>query len=982
MNKFKIYNFSVLGAAALLAIFGVTIQYGATHKMESALANLQESQAMLDELEDSTSKILLLPLLYSSLGQSSHENNYYVNHDKLVETLKKESNTHKNADTINLAIQKFSNQLEFQMEIDKKIFDLARSDNFEAAKKLYYSLEAESSRNKINDNIKNLIQLHNEQINNINFEVALFSKWTQFLHIITLLLSGFLVYRSIQQQTNLNNHLNIFNHKLESLVTTRTKELDNAQSIAKIGSWNFNLVTGSLNWSSELYRIFEIIEPQSQDKLYNLYLQKIHPEDIQTLDHLINRAIEHGEDYVIDHRVSLDGGKRIKYVRGIGKVTKNEAGKTISLSGTCQDLTESKVTEIESTSILNTMSEGLVIQGHKGDIQKFNPGALLLLGLTADQLKGRTSMDPRWKAIKEDGSNFPGEEHPAIVALKTNKPVRNAIMGLTLPSGEERWIKINAIPFESPVERKVAVTFADITTILKKQKEIASLQEQNKLILASTGLGIWKLNIESNELEWDNSMHKLYGIVPEEFTGNFDFWKNTFSIENKQEAINEIEQALSGNKELDTIFEVNTKYGHKRYIASRATVIRNSSNKPTAMLGVSWDKTKEVLQGKSLKEALDFNDAIKQSAKFSIITTDLNGQITGFNLEAERILGYRAREIIGIKNLTHFHDLEEILSVANSISHEMKTQVPAGFETLVFKARKGNFDERKWNYLTKGGQKVPVTLNITGLYDSKNELYGFMGIAKDISHQVELEKSLALERTKSAQNAKLASLGEMAAGIAHEINNPLAIISGNILLLPKVKSDEEKFSAKLESLRKASDRIEKIVKGLKKFSRSSPNTELKNEILNEIVNEALVLTEAKAKRHSTPISVYLSPNLEILCDQVEIEQVLINLINNGIDAIKNSNERWLEIKGFEENNHVVLQIIDSGHGISEEVEKKLFEPFYTTKAVGEGTGLGLSIAKGILDNHKASFALNRNFTNTCFEIRFNNSKNSKVSNAV
>ena len=120
----------------------------------------------------------------------------------------------------------------------------------------------------------------------------------------------------------------------------------------------------------------------------------------------------------------------------------------------------------------------------------------------------------------------------------------------------------------------------------------------------------------------------------------------------------------------------------------------------------------------------------------------------------------------------------------------------------------------------------------------------------------------------------------------------------------------------------------------------------------------------------TPIEIQVPEDILIFCDPVEIEQVVVNMINNAIDAVKGQDMRWVKLIAFKADEQVLLQIQDSGPGISPEIEVKLFEPFFTTKPAGEGTGLGLSIAKGILDQHKASVRLNREFSNTCFEIAF------------
>ena len=111
-------------------------------------------------------------------------------------------------------------------------------------------------------------------------------------------------------------------------------------------------------------------------------------------------------------------------------------------------------------------------------------------------------------------------------------------------------------------------------------------------------------------------------------------------------------------------------------------------------------------------------------------------------------------------------------------------------------------------------------------------------------------------------------------------------------------------------------------------------------------------------------------NAQILCDEVEIEQVLVNLVNNAIDAVKDQPKKWVKVSLSDDAESVVLRVTDSGPGIPDSVRDKLFEPFFTTKSVGEGTGLGLSITKGILDEHKATIAVVTDSPNTCFEIKF------------
>ncbi len=246
----------------------------------------------------------------------------------------------------------------------------------------------------------------------------------------------------------------------------------------------------------------------------------------------------------------------------------------------------------------------------------------------------------------------------------------------------------------------------------------------------------------------------------------------------------------------------------------------------------------------------------------------------------------------------------------------------------------------------------------------------FVGTHLDVTQEQNLIREVENQRVKFIQTSKMAALGEMSAGIAHEINNPLAIISGTLHLIPRCANNEESLKARALTIQKACDRIIKIVKGLRKFSRSGEKINVGRASLKEIILESIGLTESKAKQNFVEVTVECDRSLELFCDEIAIEQVLINLLNNAIDAIRSLEHRWIKIKGFEDKTHYVLQIIDSGSGIPLDVQEKLFQPFFTTKAVGEGTGLGLSITKGILDEHKASITVINSSPHTCFEIRF------------
>jgi len=235
----------------------------------------------------------------------------------------------------------------------------------------------------------------------------------------------------------------------------------------------------------------------------------------------------------------------------------------------------------------------------------------------------------------------------------------------------------------------------------------------------------------------------------------------------------------------------------------------------------------------------------------------------------------------------------------------------------------------------------------------------------------EVETELDFERKKSMQASKLATVGEMSASIAHEINNPLAIIkaSAGTLIRKHEDMDKEKILKTLSSIEKSVDRITKIVSGLKKLSRRSGQDEFQKHSVVDIVNEVITLCEHRFKNKNIKLVQRLESHSKILCDDIEIEQVLVNLVNNAVDAVSELDEKWVRISLEEEGGHVKICVEDSGSGIPEDILNKIFDPFFTTKEVGKGTGLGMSISVRIAHNHQGELYYDKGSKNTKFCLK-------------
>jgi signal transduction histidine kinase len=239
------------------------------------------------------------------------------------------------------------------------------------------------------------------------------------------------------------------------------------------------------------------------------------------------------------------------------------------------------------------------------------------------------------------------------------------------------------------------------------------------------------------------------------------------------------------------------------------------------------------------------------------------------------------------------------------------------------------------------------------------------------------EREIRDQRAIANNVVKLATLGEMAGGIAHEINNPLHIIKGyNDILVDQLGQgimDREVLHRASLVIDKNTNRIARIVSSLLMFSRKGDQESLGLINLPKLIDQVVSITQPLAENHGIRFEVDLDELDEerpVEGSEVQIAQVLINIINNAIDAIVEHERRdpWIRVVGRADGDSVAIEVIDCGPGIPDEVASKMFEPFYTTKEVGKGTGLGLSMSLGIVEQHHGRLYLDKARPHTCFVV--------------
>ena len=738
--------------------------------------------------------------------------------------------------------------------------------------------------------------------------------------------------------------------------------LTEAQKIAKIGSWEFNIENSAQFWSEEHYKIFEIPKDQPKEKLYELYRSRIHPDDLATLDYYMQRALNEGLGFVYNHRVWLENGKRIKYVQGIARVVKDKNDKPKYLLGTCQDRTEFIKIQEENKLVLKMLKIGiwkysLTEKRFYWDESMFN-----LYEISPSEFEGTF---PEWlKLIKSDSKKVESDFNSAL----ESKIEYNSVLEIKVNFAKRKFIGNRAVLTEINASSNQFLygISCDNSSISLNENIIYEQKTLIENIFYNIPCMIFVKDYK-NDLRFkifNKAGEDLLGVPSNEIIGKTDY---DFFPKEQADFFTDKDKQTFISKKVEEIpkEEINTKLG-KRWLRTFKIPTYDANGNPSLLIGVSFDITNELIQQDKLKRLLDENIAILKSTNLSVITTDLKGIITGFNEESERILDYNSNEVIGKVNILQFFDQNEIKLFADN-SNEEKVD---SFSLLIKDANKGIYTEKQISYLSRSKNPTQVKLAISSLKNNENVIYGYMAIAKDMTNELLIQNKLDEERVKAVHNSKLISLGELSAGIMHEINNPLSIIAASVQLLKKSHDVPVQFANKCEQIEKAMSRILKIVSGLKRFSRSTENDLHELLYLSDIIREVLIITEGKVKYNSVDLKLNVVSEGKIVGDFVELEQVLINLINNAADAIKNLSEKWITLNLFNDGGEVVLQIIDSGNGVPKDLQEKIFNPFFTTKPKGEGTGLGLSISKSIIERHHGKLLINSNFKNTCFELRF------------
>ncbi len=497
----------------------------------------------------------------------------------------------------------------------------------------------------------------------------------------------------------------------------------------------------------------------------------------------------------------------------------------------------------------------------------------------------------------------------------------------------------------------------DITQRKRSEKRLKASEEDYKRLFQHVGCGVYVSSKEGKFLDANQALLDMLGYKNlEEFLG-IDITRDLYlRPEDRQKFQNMIER---DGKVIDYEVDFKLKNGEPIPVLLTSHVRYDLQGKVLGYEGIIVDQSQRKRMEQDLRKAEEFLKNIINSSLNPIVVADMKGVVLLMNESARKLGGYGGELPVGEVLAEDFYPP----GVAKGIMKKLRSPDFGGI---------GKLEPIEMMIMTSPGEEIPMEMTASIIYQDGKEV-ATMAIFQDLRPKIEAEKRLEKARVQLIQSEKLASIGRLAAGVAHEINNPLGGIVMYSHLALEDLSDDTSAYGNLQKVVIQAERCKKIVKGLLDFSRQhEPKIEAVDA--NEIIEGVFSLLESQALFHNIEIIKALDANLPpIMGDKSQLQQVFINLTLNAAEAMGDGGE--LNVGSSHRGDFVEIRFADNGCGIPPENVEKIFEPFFTTKSAKSGTGLGLSLSHGIITTHKGTITVESKINEgTTFTIRLPISK--------
>ena len=574
--------------------------------------------------------------------------------------------------------------------------------------------------------------------------------------------------------------------------------------------------------------------------------------------------------------------------------------------------------------------DGIILLDQEFRILFANQTASEIIGIPKEDLKKRDFFTVIGKQDKEflEGTIIRGEGIGQKLCTE---------MTIFTPQGETKDGEVCISCAKSGAEEiKTYVYIRDITERKKIQRALQESERKLRTLFERVRHGLFLSSKDGKFLDCNQALFEMLGYSSKkEFLG-IDIMKDLYLHPEDREIIQEKIERDGYVKDLEVEFK--KKDGETITVLLTGHPIKNGQGQTVGYEGINLDISERKRIENDLRKANDFLMNLIESSVDGIIVTDMKGNITIFNKGAEHLTGHKAEEVIGRMHITQIYPP----GVAKEVMKKLRSLEWGGVGRLL---------PLQFNVVNRAGEEIPIQLSASLIHDELGREMASVGIFTDLRPRITIEKKLEETYLQLVSSEKMASLGKLAAGIAHEINNPLGGILIFSSLIMEELPDEDPKRQDLARIVQEASRCKDIVKSLLEFARQT-GPKMEPTDINRAITDDLFFLENQALFHNIHIIKKLDPSLPFAHGNAgQLKQVFMNIIVNAAEAIHGSGTLTITTALAPGRKSVSVEFTDTGEGIPEENFTRIFDPFFTTKDIGKGTGLGLATSYGIIESH-------------------------------
>lgn len=774
----------------------------------------------------------------------------------------------------------------------------------------------------------------------IRFEIGL-----GLFSIIVLGLEFFLVFKVfLSQIKSKSEELEVNAHRLEE-----------AQEIAKIGNWNWDMREDIITWSDQNYKVF------GQRKEFKPNFERLNAlipeEDREPFQKDVERAISENVPHDFIHRIMLDNGNEIRYIHERGKVFYDKTGEPYRMAGTSQDVTDSFLKEksletknAEIQRILNLLSE----TQSTAKIGSWEVDLKTMTAFWSDEVYRIHEVEIGTSIKVEEGINFYREDFREVIQEAINEAIQNKKSWdeecvLVTATGKEIWVRALGYPvFKNDELIGLRGLFMDINDQKTARLELDEANEKLQLSVEAGEIAIWIWDLKTNELEWNDQAFKVFG-TPEDFEPSFEKFSNMIHPDDLNIVTQAAERTLKTGNRFDIQFRFNRYDGEEIILSGRGDLVRNSNGEPVQMIGINMDVTEHYSMVDTLKQ---------QESQLRSFVEQAPAAVAMFDVDMKYIT---------VSNKWYEHNKIEDEDILGRSHYEVLPQVAKRKDWLAIHKRVLAGEELsndRDQFIRKDGAEIWISWTAIPWHNTEGEIGGMILYVSDISKEVEYTEELENEIKKRTQQIRKQAenleqmnkeLESFSYSISHDLRAPLRSINGFSDIILEDHSDQlDKEGKRLMGVVKESAvTMGQLIDDILEFSRLGKKKIQKTEIDMAKLFESIC--EAESNTYSEKnVDVKIDNLPKAMGDLALIKQVVVNLVSNAFKYSSKQEKISITIGYQESDEHGDTYFIkDNGTGFKMEYHDKLFGVFHRlhSKKEFEGTGVGLAIVKRIINKH-------------------------------